>query len=320
MSNLLRRALALALAFSLTAAPAMAQSQTIAPGAIQTLGCYSSAGTLTEFGDSVGQSSGYCRDNCTGLAQPVMAITGGVTCYCGNELPALDQEVNQDNCNVKCMGYGIDTCGGMGFYQLYLTGLGANVHTAPNSSSSASPGSGGSSSTQPAVVTRPGETVFVTPPPNSEGAEKSSGGGPNKVGIAVGVVVGVIALAAIVGVVVFVIKRKRNRDIEEEHRRNAANSFLSGKSDKSSTDQRLDPSIYQHGRQSIGSIADERDFSRRILQVGPLTLFILPCKLILSLGTESGSRFSSVCYGIVALFRFVDTKFSNVLVRLRPMS
>lgn len=87
-------------------------------------------------------------------------------------------------------------------------------------------------------------------------------------GIAVGVVVGVIALAAIVGGVLFYMRHKRNRDIEEEHRRNATASVLgSQKSDKSSTDQRLDPSIYSHSRQSIGSIADERDFSRRILQV-----------------------------------------------------
>ncbi|KEF62848.1 uncharacterized protein A1O9_00821 [Exophiala aquamarina CBS 119918] len=266
MSNLLRRTIALALVLALTASPAMAQSATVAPGAIQTLGCYASADTLTEFGDSVGQSSGYCRDNCTQLASPapVMAITGGVTCYCGDELPALDQLVSDDKCNVKCMGYGVDDCGGMGYYQLYLTGLGANVHTAPNSSTSAS---AGSSSTQPAIVTRPGETVFVTPTASSDEPQPSSSSGPNKVGIAVGVVVGVLALAGIIGIVVFVVKRKRNREIEEEHRRNAANSFLSGKSDKSSPDQRLDPSINIHGRQSIGSIADERDFSRRILQV-----------------------------------------------------
>ena len=267
MATLVRRAIALAITLALTATPVMAQSATIAPGAIQTLGCYSDPGPgLKEFGDATGQSSGYCRDNCTNLAQPVMAITGGVTCYCGNELPALDTQVDPDNCNVKCMGYGLEDCGGMGFYQLYLTGLGANVHTAPNSTSSASSGSGSTSTSAPAP-TKPNETVFVTPTGSSDSVQKSSNDGVNKVGIAVGVVVGVLALAAIIGVVVFIMKRKRNRDIEEEHRRNAANSFLSGKSDKSATDQRLDPSIYSHQRQSIGSIADERDFSRRILQV-----------------------------------------------------
>lgn len=304
----------MALALALTASPAMAQSATVAPGAIETLGCYASAGTLTEFGDDLGQSSGICQKNCTQqLPEPalVMATSGGVTCYCGNELPALDQLVDDSKCDVKCMGYGIDNCGGMGFFQLYLTGLGANVHTAPNSSTSAS---GSSSSTQPAIVTRPGETVFVTPTGSSDEPQKSSSSGPNKIGIAVGVVVGVLALAAIIGVVVFVVKRKRNREIEEEHRRNAANSFLSGKSDKSLPDQRLDPSINVNGRQSIGSIADERDFSRRILQVYLLAFPLPYYKLIVFSGTEPRSRFGSVGYGMIALFSLGDTRFFNLLV------
>lgn len=60
--------------------------------------------------------------------------------------------------------------------------------------------------------------------------------------------------------------------MEAEYKKAAAvNQFIAGgkKSDASSTnDQRLDPSIAFHRHQSIGSIADERDFSRRILQVG----------------------------------------------------
>jgi len=110
MSNRLRRTIAVALALALAASPAMAQSATIAPGAIQTLGCYSSVGTLTKFGDATGQSSGYCRGNCTSLPDPalVMATSGGVSCYCGNELPALDQLVDDSKCNVKCMGYGLE--------------------------------------------------------------------------------------------------------------------------------------------------------------------------------------------------------------------
>jgi len=320
MSNRLRRTIAVALALALAASPAMAQSATIAPGAIQTLGCYSSVGTLTKFGDATGQSSGYCRGNCTSLPDPalVMATSGGVSCYCGNELPALDQLVDDSKCNVKCMGYGLEDCGGMGFYQLYLTGLGANVQTAPNSTTSAS---GSSSSTQPAIVTKPGETVFVTPTGSSDSPQKSSNSGPNKVGIAVGVVVGVIALAAIIGVVVFIIKRKRNREIEEEHRRNAANSFLSGKSDKSLPDQRLDPSINVNGRQSIGSIADERDFSRRILQVCLPVRSLLNCRLIFSLsGTESRSRFGSVDNGMIALFSLGNTSFCNLFLSSLPIS
>ena len=268
MSASLQRIFAL-VAASLLTASAMAQSSTQAVGPIQTLGCYSDSGPLTEFGDATFQTDGYCQVNCTHLdpPAPVMAIVGGSTCYCGSELPPLDKEVSSDHCNSPCQGFGDKDCGGIGYWQVYLSGLTANVHNAPNSSSSSlsSTATGGASSSTAAIVTKAGETVFVTNPASTDAPQKSSSGGSNKVGIAVGVVVGVIGLAAIIGVVVFVVKRKRNREIEEEHRRNAATSYA--KSDKSANDARLDPSIYSHSRQSIGSIADERDFSRRILQV-----------------------------------------------------
>lgn len=200
-----------------------------------------------------------------------MAITGGSTCYCGDELPSLDQEVDKSKCNSACQGFDVQTCGGLGYWQVYLTGLTADVETAPNSTviestarATATQGSDNASPTQPSVITKAGQTVVVTASAEANAAAKSSGG-PNKVGIAVGVVVGVVALACIIGGVILYMKRRRNREIEEEHRRNAIGT---AKSDKSSlTDQRLDPSIYSHRRPSIGSIADERDFSRRILQV-----------------------------------------------------
>jgi cell wall integrity and stress response component len=270
MTLSLLRAVALSAAFALITSPAAAQTATQPVGAIQTLGCYDDAGSLTEFGDAIYQTSGYCQSNCTGLEKPVMAIIGGSTCFCGDELPAKNHEVDDSKCNSICMGFGEQTCGGLGYFRLYLTGLTANVKTAPNDTTSSAPSaSSAATSTQAIVATKPAATVFVTNPSSSEPTQKSSGGGggPNKVAIAVGVVVGVIAIAAIIGVIVFIMRRRRNQEIEEEHRRNAAASSLSAKSDTSSKDQRLDPSIYSHRRQSIGSIADERDFSRRILQV-----------------------------------------------------
>ena len=202
-----------------------------------------------------------------------MAITGGSTCYCGTELPALDLEVDDSKCDSPCNGYDAQNCGGLGYWQLYLTGLTADVETAANSTSSADSAAATSTqatqtsaTTQPAVVTKAGATVVVTASASTT-ASSAKSGGSSKVGIAVGVVVGVVAVAAIAGGTLLWFRHKRNRDIEDEHRRNAG---LGTQSDKSSkTDQRLDPSIYSHRRQSIGSIADERDFSRRILQVSP---------------------------------------------------
>jgi cell wall integrity and stress response component len=69
-------------------------------------------------------------------------------------------------------------------------------------------------------------------------------------------------------------KRRRNEEIEEEHRRNAAvNAFIGGggKPPSSSgglsmSDSRLDP-VMANRRMSDGSIADNQDYSRRILRV-----------------------------------------------------
>ncbi|KIX00776.1 uncharacterized protein Z518_09841 [Rhinocladiella mackenziei CBS 650.93] len=281
MTRSLLRAVALTSALALLAAPATAQSTTTAttaPKSITTLGCYQHPDPLVEQGDYTFQTSGYCQSQCVAMNKAVMAITGGSTCYCGDELPSLDQEVSDDKCDSPCNGYDQENCGGLGFWQVYLTGLTADVETAPNSTTvsvipTPAQTAQSSASTKPSVITKAGETVVVTASAAANTAEPSSSsgssGGPSVVGIAVGVVVGVIGLATIIGGILFYLRRRRNREIEEEHRRNAAVSSFVGsqKSDKSSTDQRLDPSIYSHRRQSIGSIADERDFSRRILQV-----------------------------------------------------
>lgn len=229
-----------------------------AAGAIETLKCYSSAGNLTENNTSTFQTDGLCQGTCAGLGQPVMAIVGGSTCYCGQMLPPLNTEVDGSNCDSTCAGYDLKTCGGIGFWQVYLTGLTGNVQTSPNTTSSTS-----SSSTSSA--THQASTVVVTAAASSSA---SSSGGPNKVGIAVGVVVGVVALAALIGGLVFYMKQRRKKEIEEEHKAAAAANAI--RSDKSSaTDSRLDPSAFSDfsRRESIGSIADERDFTRRILQV-----------------------------------------------------
>lgn len=95
--------------------------------------------------------------------------------------------------------------------------------------------------------------------------------GPNTAGIAAGVVVGVLGLAAIIGGIFFYLRRQRRLAVEEEYRRQAAvSSFVSGgklhTSNSSMTDSRLDPEFMAR-RQSNGSIADNEDYSRRILKV-----------------------------------------------------
>ncbi len=100
--------------------------------------------------------------------------------------------------------------------------------------------------------------------------------GPNKAGIAAGVVVGIVALSAVAGGVFFFLRNRKRRAIEEEYRRNMANGYgpkPPNSSAGSMSDSRLDPVVMMQRRQSDGSIADNQDYSRRILKVccPPLT-------------------------------------------------
>lgn len=108
-------------------------------------------------------------------------------------------------------------------------------------------------------------TTTQTPEPSDDGK-------PNVAGIAAGVVVGVVALIAIAGGLFFFLRNRKRKALEEEYQRNAAaNSYSNLKpatsSAGSTSDSRLEPSVMMQRRQSDGSIADNQDYSRRILKV-----------------------------------------------------
>lgn len=150
-----------------------------------------------------------------------------------------------------------------------LTGVTMNKvdHYNPDAVKSSSSSSSSSTKTSTSTATSATPTVSKTPTPAPENDSK-----PNTVAIAVGVVVGVIGLAAIVFGVWFLLRRRRQHQAEEDYRRNAANvnAFVNGgklhTSNSSMNDSRLDPSFTDR-RQSNGSIADNEDYSRRILKV-----------------------------------------------------
>lgn len=253
-------------------------------GVLTYQGCYSSAGSMTFQETYTWQSKGHCREQCTGAKKPVQAQTNAKDCYCGNAVPPASAKVDDSKCSVTCSGYKFEMCGGDGFYTVWLDGLAEDVPGAISSGSKGTPASTGKPTTSPTTsastsviyVEGSAKTVLVTAPPNAStsGSSKSSGGGPNKAAIAAGVVVGIVIIAAIAGGVFLFLRNRRRRAIEEEHRRNAAvSSFINGsKSPASSggassfTDTRLDP-VMANRRFSDGSIADNQDYSRRILKV-----------------------------------------------------
>lgn len=167
----------------------------------------------------------------------------------------------------------------MGYFGVKLTGLDPAVgnykpessssSTTISSSSSPSPTSESASPTPPSPVVVQPSTILVTPSPVKTSASHSATSDPgsktaNTAGIAAGVVVGLVAVVSIAGGIYFFLRNRKRRALEAEFHRNNANAFLEG---AKAPDARLDPSVMMQRRQSDGSIADNQDYSRRILKV-----------------------------------------------------
>lgn len=184
--------------------------------------------------------------------------------------------------------------GGTTFYSVFNTGLKIDVPydeeddddddssstTASTTTTAASTTGGGASASQTndaSPSNAPQDEDEEDPEEddgNSDSDSDGGGGGANVGGIVGGVVAGVAVIALVVGGAFWFIRSRRNREIEEEHRRNAAvNSFIAGAKPPGSsggismTDSRMDPGL-AHRRMSDGSIADNQDYSRKILRVG----------------------------------------------------
>ncbi|KAL8909169.1 MAG: hypothetical protein Q9207_000343 [Kuettlingeria erythrocarpa] len=128
----------------------------------------------------------------------------------------------------------------------------------------------------PSTVTR-AATVVVTAPGQTQAAAVSTetqkpSKGPNQAGIVAGVVVGLAAIGIIAGGLFFFLRnRKQRAQATQNQMNNAENPFETEskppQSSHSMSDSRLEPSVMLQRRQSDVSIADNQDYSRRILQV-----------------------------------------------------
>jgi cell wall integrity and stress response component len=239
-----------------------------------TNGCYKSPGEMKKQPRVKHMSELECGEVICGAAGFLAASTmGGADCYCGNTYPPEEDLVDDEKCNIPCTGYGQNACGGIGYWTVYNTGVELLVeHAKPKPKTSTST----TSTTKPtSTETAPEKTHATTSQAASEGQEEGGddggdGGGTNVAGIVAGVVVGVVVIASALGGGFLYMRRKRNKEIEEEHRRNAAvNAFIGkppGSSGGSLSDARMDP-VMAHRRMSDGSIADNQDYSRKILRV-----------------------------------------------------
>ncbi|KAF4999036.1 hypothetical protein FGRMN_2726 [Fusarium graminum] len=242
-------------------------------------GCFKSVGNMTVELSGTAVTSGECFKTCKKDFY-VFALQGS-KCYCGMVYPEQDDLVKDDNCNWPCPGYPFEACGALKtYYSVFNTGveLAPDNYVPEKSTTSAAPSStkaAESSTTTDAAPAATSETkdTSTTSEAASDDEANNKKDGPNVGAIVAGVVVGVVLIAAIGGGAIFFVRRRRNAEIEEEHRRNAAvNAFINGSKPPGSsgsismTDSRLDP-VMAHRRLSDGSIADNQDYSRRILRV-----------------------------------------------------
>ncbi|KAK4069680.1 uncharacterized protein Triagg1_6810 [Trichoderma aggressivum f. europaeum] len=265
------------------AAPSQTPSQLPVPNAVRSAGCWSSKGNMTQATDvvSTSVSSGSCNKYCTQNKFPVSALQGD-ECFCGFAYPPDGDQADDSKCTFPCPAFPPEACGAIGhpgFYSVFNTGVNINppYYEPPSSSSSSSSSSStsttSSDSQKSSSAASPSGPASQSAEPTPTDAPTDSKKKTNVAGIAAGTVVGVVVLGGLLGAVFFTMRRRRNAEIEEEHRRNAAvNAFINGSKPPSTsgsismTDSRLDP-IMAHRRLSDGSIADNEDYSRRILRV-----------------------------------------------------
>ncbi|KAL2211025.1 hypothetical protein CC79DRAFT_1366399 [Sarocladium strictum] len=253
------------------------------PGALKPQGCFSADGNFTLVTEKIDLASGSCGEVCTAKKKNVMALHGG-QCLCGSYYPPKKSLVSDKKCNYPCPYYDKEACGGLGdpgYYSVFNTGIDLSPEYLPEPKEDDDDDDDKKSKTSSVASTTAAEsTAGPTAPAATETQgegedepEEDKKSGPNTAGIAAGVVVGVAVIAGGIGGFFFWMRRRRNAEIEEDHRRNAAvNAFISGSKPPSShgsismTDSRLDP-VLAHRRMSDGSIADNEDYSRRILRV-----------------------------------------------------
>jgi cell wall integrity and stress response component len=165
--------------------------------------------------------------------------------------------------------------GAVGFLSVWLTGTGNLVGNVATQILSVDPTATKTSAvaSNTVYVTSPGstflsnasniETTVIQSAP-AESQASSSGGGVSG-GEAAGIAIGVLALIGIGAAAFFIIRRRRRDDYQKQYEGSGFGSSPGSLNRPFGTDQRLEPQMLK--RESVGSLADENDYSRKILRV-----------------------------------------------------
>ncbi|KAG6031253.1 hypothetical protein E4U19_008135 [Claviceps sp. Clav32 group G5] len=270
---------------------------------------------------SIFQTNGLCHDYCNPDSY-AYAITQSNSCWCSNYTPDKSTQLSSGKCNLGCPGYPDEKCGGPGVFGYVVLPGGLPSGTkgpsiAPSSTESSSSSSSEVDTTTPTtsttstttmrassvetVVIADGtiKTVTVVPtgtgsqsPSINQGATVEESGLKTGavVGIVVGVVGGVLILAAVTIFFYFRHKKQQQQNGYQDDpsiRGSSSGMMGSGRAEMSRAptspgstgnrssllpvDPRMDPfqqSLYVRSgsRESVGTLRDDHDYSRRIQQ------------------------------------------------------
>jgi cell wall integrity and stress response component len=156
--------------------------------------------------------------------------------------------------------------GGVGFLSVYLTGVGT---LDGNPASTILPNVTSASQTASSTVfVTTGQTTVTASPTGSSSTGSSGISG----GAVAGIVIAILLIAGIAGATIFYIRRRRKAEYEKHESSAFGSSPGSLSRPFAGIDSRLDPNMVQRP-QSVGSLADDRDYSRKILRVHKLRGF-----------------------------------------------
>lgn len=123
-------------------------------------GCYSNIDNLVFNQTYEFNTQGACAGFCRAMGKYVGA-TSSRDCYCGDEYPALNTLVSDDECTEPCPGYGQQACGGIDTYTVYNTGVKVSVANSANITDTSSTATSAAATSTQAVSTSAGLSSLV---------------------------------------------------------------------------------------------------------------------------------------------------------------
>lgn len=259
-------------------------------------GCFEDSGSLKKAYTNIYNSAGKCYAACEKKGSAVFAMQGQ-KCFCGDSLPS--KTASSSKCKETCPGFPDDSCGGDDAWSVFTiagksvsssspsstssksSSTSSSSSSSTSSSSSSSKGSSTQSSSTGASSTSSAASATASGDDDDDDKDKKASGIGG--GAIAGIVIGIVAALGIIGAALVFWRKRRNAHNDynpssspdgfrdpfgvHESKLSSASTAVNSSSPPMPVDQRLNPAMLGERRISDGSLADEQDYSRKILRV-----------------------------------------------------